>query len=84
MPSLHDKPTECVCKPGNPCMWHYSQVVDGYRRPSEVPFPENYRLVRRRFLHTREWLARKLAPWLEQGPTYERNASATPKPEERL
>jgi hypothetical protein len=42
---VEDEPVSgCVCKPGNPCLYHHGLVVNGVRRPSEVPHPENYRL----------------------------------------
>ncbi len=62
----------CVCKPGNPCLFHHGLVRDGHRRPSEVPHPANYRLagLPRRFLGFRERIARRLAPWAFDGPSW--------------
>lgn len=54
-------------------MLHHMQVTDGWRKPSEVPHPENYKLagVPRRLLRLREQVARRLAPWAFDPPRYE-------------
>ncbi|HUB98527.1 MAG TPA: hypothetical protein VMS11_01760 [Solirubrobacterales bacterium] len=64
--------TTCVCKPGNPCLWHWGLIRDGVCKPSEVPHPENYKLaaIPRRLLRSRERLARRLAPWSFDPPRY--------------
>lgn len=48
----------CVCRKGNPCLWHYMQVRDGIRKSSEVPFPRNYRSMRK----LRKRLEKRFAP----------------------
>jgi hypothetical protein len=55
----------CVCRPGNPCLWHHGRVERGEVSPSETPYPENFRActVPRRFLRLRERIAHRLAPW---------------------
>jgi hypothetical protein len=74
----------CVCKPGNPCLFHYGLVRDGARKPSEVPHPENYRLagLPRRALSLRERLARLLAPWAFDGPSWALNEESRAELEE--
>jgi hypothetical protein len=73
----------CVCRPGNPCLFHHGAVTSGARKPNEVPCPENYRLagLPSRFLSLRERVARRLAPWAFDGPSWVFN-DALPDPKE--
>lgn len=67
--------SDCVCRPGNPCLWHTWAVEEGTMRPSETPCPENFQKVRRRAWRFREKLALLVAPWLVPSPVHYRTKS---------